>query len=177
MIYLLVGLGNAGERYALTRHNAGVLVVEEFLDRSHQTLKVHKKTNTLLADLRMGEHTLVVARTRGLMNVSGQPVAQLCSFFRIPPDRLIVAFDDMEREFGTTALVKGGGDHGHNGVKSISKALKTKDYYRLALGIGRPPRRREPASFVLQRFSKIERDTLPILAHDAAEGVVQEFFS
>lgn len=177
MIYLLVGLGNAGERYQLTRHNAGSLVVEEFLSRTHQRLSVHKKTNTEIADLRIDGQTLLVARTRGFMNASGQPVARLCSFFRIPPDRLIVAFDDMEREFGTHTLVRGGGDHGHNGLKSISSALKTKDYYRLALGIGRPPGRQDPASFVLQRFSKTERDTVPILAHDAAEGVVKEFFS
>lgn len=177
MTYLLVGLGNAGERYHLTRHNAGVLVVEEFLARSHQKLTVHKKTNTEVADLRIDGQKLLVARTRGFMNASGQPVQSLCSFFRIPPDKLIVAFDDMERDFGTVSITKGGGDHGHKGLRSISSALKTRDYYRLALGIGRPPGRQDPASFVLQRFSKTEQEALPLFTYDAAEGVVQEFLS
>ena len=158
---LIVGLGNPGAKYADTRHNIGVMLLEA----------VHKRTNTEVAEVRHQGRRLVLARTRGYMNVSGGPVKALATFFKIPPADIIVAHDELELDFGQVRLRLGGGDHGHNGLKSVSKSLGTKEYQRLALGIGRPPGRMDPAAFVLKPFSRQEAGDLPFLLADAADEI------
>lgn len=166
MTALIVGLGNPGARYAATRHNAGVLVLEEILERKSAQLSVHKKTNTEVAELSGG---LVLARTRSYMNVSGGPVKALAGYFKVSPGEIYVVYDELDLDFGEVKLRAGGGDHGHNGLKSVSASLGTRDYNKLAVGIGRPPGRMAPADYVLKPFSKKEAEGLPIIAADAAD--------
>lgn len=166
MTALIVGLGNPGAKYASTRHNAGVLVIDELLNREGARLSAHKKTNTEVAELNGG---LVVARTRGYMNVSGGPVKALAGYFKVSPGEIYVVYDELDLDFGEVKLRAGGGDHGHNGLKSVSASLGTRDYNKLAVGIGRPPGRMAPADYVLKPFSKKETEELPIIAADAAD--------
>lgn len=171
---LIVGLGNPGAKYADTRHNIGVMLLDELASRispAPASFAVHKRTNTEIAEVRHQGRRLVLARTRGYMNVSGGPVKALATFFKIPPADIIVAHDEMELDFGQVRLRPGGGDHGHNGLKSVSRSLGTKDYQRLALGIGRPPGRMDPAAFVLKPFTRQEAGDLPFLLADAADEI------
>jgi PTH1 family peptidyl-tRNA hydrolase len=111
------------------------------------------------------------------MNLSGQPVAALTAFYKVPPDRLVVIHDELDVPFGTLRLKLGGGDNGHNGLRSITAALGTRDYYRVRFGIGRPPGRMDPAAFVLRDFSAAERKDLPFFidrAADATEALIKE---
>lgn len=166
MTTLIVGLGNPGAKYAATRHNAGVLVLEEILERESAQLSAHKKTNTEVAELSGG---LVLARTRSYMNVSGGPVKALAGYFKVSPGEIYIVYDELDLDFGEVKLRAGGGDHGHNGLKSVSASLGTRDYNKLAVGIGRPPGRMAPADYVLKPFSKKETEELPIIAADAAD--------
>jgi len=109
------------------------------------------------------------------MNLSGKPVAALTAFYKIPPDRLVVIHDELDIGFGVLRLKLGGGDNGHNGLRSITAALGTRDYYRVRFGIGRPPGRMDPAAYVLHDFSPAERKDLPFFldrAADAAEALI-----
>jgi PTH1 family peptidyl-tRNA hydrolase len=111
------------------------------------------------------------------MNLSGKPVAALTAFYKVPPDRLVVIHDELDVPFGTLRLKLGGGDNGHNGLRSITQALGTRDYYRVRFGIGRPPGRMDPAAFVLRDFSAAERKDLPFFidrAADATEALIKE---
>lgn len=172
---LIVGLGNPGPKYADTRHNIGVRVLDELADRARPvpaSFSVHKRTNTEIAELpagRLGARKVVLARTRGYMNLSGGPVKALMSYFSVAPQDLIVIHDELELDFGVVRLRTGGGDHGHNGLKSVTKSLGTKEYQRLAVGIGRPPGRMDPASYVLRPFSRAEEAELPIICAEAAD--------
>ena len=104
------------------------------------------------------------------MNLSGKPVAALAAFYKIPPDRLVVIHDELDIPFGAVRLKFGGGDNGHNGLRSITQALGTRDYYRVRFGIGRPPGRMEAASYVLRDFSPAERKDLPLFIDRAADA-------
>jgi PTH1 family peptidyl-tRNA hydrolase len=104
------------------------------------------------------------------MNLSGRPVAALAAFYKIPPERLVVIHDELDIPFGTLRLKLGGGDNGHNGLRSITGALGTRDYHRVRFGIGRPPGRMDPASYVLRDFSTAERKDLPLLVDRAADA-------
>lgn len=164
---LVVGLGNPGPKYVGTRHNIGFEVAEELVSRSFGSFSVHKRSNTDIAQL----PGLIVAKPRSFMNLSGTPIRALCDFFKISPANVIVVHDELELDFGSVKLRQGGGDHGHNGLKSTSKSLGTKDYWKLSMGIGRPPGRMDPASFVLKPFGKQELADIPIMAADAADLV------
>ncbi|MCT1450145.1 aminoacyl-tRNA hydrolase [Corynebacterium sp. p3-SID1194] len=175
---LIVGLGNPGTIYAQTRHNAGVMVIDELLDRATPMpaqLSVHKKTNTEVAELtagRLAGSRTILARTRSFMNVSGGPVKALASYYGIKPEHIYVIYDELDLDFGTVKLRLGGGDHGHNGLKSVTKSLGTPNYNRLAVGIGRPPGRQAPADYVLKPFGKQEQAELPITLADAADELI-----
>lgn len=158
---LVVGLGNPGPKYERTRHNLGVLALHELLERNNLKLRAHK-TNTMIAEHR----GVIYARTRGYMNVSGGPVKALADFFKVT--EVIVLFDDLEIDFGEVRTCVG--DHGHNGLRSITKAMG-KDYHRIGIGIGRPPGRMDVASYVLKPLSKQEMQELPIVLADAADAV------
>lgn len=127
---------------------------------------------------RVGVHpTVHVATTAGYMNVSGGPVQSMAKYWGIPPERIVVVHDDLDLPFGTVRMKQGGGHGGHNGLKSIQAALGTPDFYRVRLGIGRPPGTMDPAAFVLRPFSKEENGQLPLLlerAKDASRALISE---
>jgi PTH1 family peptidyl-tRNA hydrolase len=177
--WLVVGLGNPGPQYAGNRHNVGAMVVDELVRRSGTTLRTHK-ARAHAAQVRIGTGPggvpgppAVVAVPSCYMNESGGPVKALLSFFSVPAERLVVVHDELDLEAGTVRLKRGGGEGGHNGLRSISSSLGTRDYHRVRVGIGRPPGRMDAADFVLRDFSPTERKELPFLLDDAADAVEQ----
>jgi PTH1 family peptidyl-tRNA hydrolase len=174
--WLVVGLGNPGPSYAGNRHNVGYLVAELLAKRVGASLKTHKGTRGLadVAEGRIGGipgHRVAVARPRSYMNESGGPVAALRDYFDVPPERLIVVHDELDIPYGALRLKLGGGDNGHNGLKSVRKSLGTGDFLRVRFGIGRPHGRMDPATFVLKDFSPAERKELDYLVDRAADSV------
>ena len=168
---LVIGLGNPGSEYERTRHNAGFMVADVLAGRVGGRFTVHKKSGADLLEARLDGRKVLVAKPRSFMNVSGRPVAALARFFSIPPTEVIVVHDELDLEFGTVRLKRGGGEGGHNGLRSISNALTTKDYLRVRFGIGRPPGRQDPADYVLKPFSSVERKELPVIVEQAADAV------
>lgn len=175
--WLVVGLGNPGESYARHRHNVGAMVVEELARRAGTTLRRHK-ARAVVAEVRLGVRPAgalgprtVLARPMTFMNESGGTVAGLCAFWKIPLDRLVVVHDELDIPAGEVRLKQGGGEGGHNGLRSVSRSLGGREYLRVRLGIGRPPGRMEPADFVLRDFSAAERVGLPLLIGEAADAV------
>ncbi|GAB3870953.1 aminoacyl-tRNA hydrolase [Kibdelosporangium lantanae] len=170
-VTVVVGLGNPGPRYAGNRHNVGALVVDELADRvGGGKFKAHKSGADVLEG-RLAGHRVVLAKPRSFMNVSGGPVAGLTRFYKVAPENLVVIYDELDIPFATVRLKLGGGENGHNGLRSITKSLGTKDYHRIRVGIGRPPGRMDPADFVLRDFSKVEMKELPFLLDKAADAV------
>jgi PTH1 family peptidyl-tRNA hydrolase len=170
--WLVVGLGNPGPEYARTRHNVGQMVLDELASRLGGTFKVHKtRAQVLESRLRPGGPRVVLAKPMTYMNTSGGPVAGLAKFYGIPADRVIAVHDEIDIPFAALKLKIGGGEGGHNGLRDMSKALSTKDYYRVRVGVGRPPGRMDAASYVLKPFSSTEGKELPFLLDDAADAV------
>lgn len=175
--WLVVGLGNPGPRYAGNRHNVGAMVVERMAADSGVALRAHK-ARAAAAEIRLGTlpgglpgPKVVLAVPSTYMNESGGPVSALMKFFKIPAERLVVIHDELDIDFGAVRLKFGGGEGGHNGLRSISKSIGTKDYLRVRLGIGRPPGRMDVSDFVLKDFSATERRELDFLIPSGAEAV------
>ena len=164
---LVVGLGNPGPEYADTRHNVGFHVVELLAARAGGGRFSRHKSNADVLEGRLAGRRVVLAKPRTYMNVSGGPVAGLVRYYG---GELVVVHDDLDLGFGVVRLKQGGGEGGHNGLRSISTSLGTKDYLRVRFGIGRPPGRQDPADFVLKRFSATERKELDLLIVDAADA-------
>ena len=170
--WLVVGLGNPGPEYARTRHNVGQMVLDELASRLGGAFKVHKaRAQVLESRLRPGGPRVVLAKPMTYMNTSGGPVAGLAKFYGIPAERVIAVHDEIDIPFAALKLKIGGGEGGHNGLRDMSKALSTKDYYRVRVGVGRPPGRMDAASYVLKPFSSTEGKELPFLLDDAADAV------
>lgn len=174
--WVVVGLGNPGDRYAGNRHNVGAMVAGELSRRYASPLRAHK-ARVSAAQVRLGTlgalpgPAAVIAVPHSYMNESGGPVKALMGFFGAGPDRLIVIHDELDIDAGQVRLKLGGGEGGHNGLRAVSRALGTRDYLRVRVGIGRPPGRMDAADFVLRDFSKDERAELPFLLDDAADAV------
>ena len=174
---LVVGLGNPGPEYAETRHNVGVRVVELLAARAGGGRFAKHKANADVLEGRLAGRRAVFAVPRTFMNVSGGPVAGLLRYYGVAAEDLVVVHDDLDLGFGVVRLKQGGGEGGHNGLRSISGSIGTKDYLRVRFGIGRPPGRQDPADFVLKRFSAAERKELEFavdLAADAAEALLRD---
>jgi PTH1 family peptidyl-tRNA hydrolase len=172
--WLIVGLGNPGPRYELTRHNVGQMVVDELAARRGETFRAHKANARVVETwLRPGADKLVLAKPNSFMNVSGGPVAGLVKFYGIDPAHVVIVHDELDIPFDTIKLKTGGGHGGHNGVRDVAKALDTPDFPRVRVGIGRPPGRQDAADWVLDPFGASERQNLPILVADAADAVEQ----
>lgn len=167
---LLVGLGNPGPRYAGNRHNVGFMVVDELAARVGGKFKAHKGGAEVLEG-RLAGRRVVLAKPRSFMNLSGGPVAGTAKFYKIGAGGVVVIHDELDIDFGALKLKLGGGDNGHNGLRSITKSLGTKDYFRVRFGIGRPPGRMDPADFVLKDFSTAERKELPLEVDRCADAV------
>ncbi|MFI7583271.1 aminoacyl-tRNA hydrolase [Kocuria sp. M1N1S27] len=170
--WLVVGLGNPGPEYARTRHNVGQMVLDELASRLGGSFKVHKsRAQVLESRLRPGGPRLVLAKPMTYMNTSGGPVAGLAKFYDIAPEKIVAVHDEIDIPFAALKLKTGGGEGGHNGLRDMSKALSTKDYHRVRVGVGRPPGRMDAASYVLKPFSSTEVKELPFLLDDAADAV------
>jgi PTH1 family peptidyl-tRNA hydrolase len=175
-VWLVVGLGNPGPAYAGHRHNAGYLVVEELASRMGSALRSHKTGRADVVEGRLGMPgvpgpRVVLARPRCYMNESGGPVKALATFYMLEPEQIIVVHDEIDIPFGTLRVKLGGGDNGHNGLRSVRSALGTGDFYRVRAGVGRPPGRQEVADFVLSNWSTTERKELPFEVDRAADAV------
>lgn len=176
--WLVAGLGNPGARYAGTRHNAGAMVVEALAERIGARLKPQRSRRADVAEVRLGGPPgvpAVLARPRSYMNESGGPVASLSAYYSTGPDRVVVIHDELDLPFGTLRLKRGGGDNGHNGLRSVRSALGTGDYVRVRFGVGRPPGRMDAAAYVLRPFSAVEQRDLDYeidRAADAVEAIV-----
>ena len=131
--------------------------------------KAHRSGNDI-AEGRLAEVPVTLAQPRSYMNLSGRPVAALLAFYKIPPERLVVIHDELDIPFGAVRLKLGGGDNGHNGLRSITQALGTREYYRVRFGIGRPPGRMDAAVYVLRDFTAAERKELPLLLDRCADA-------
>jgi PTH1 family peptidyl-tRNA hydrolase len=175
--WLVIGLGNPGPRYAGNRHNVGAMAAAELVARQGGgSFKAHK-ARASVCEMRLGAGSgglgprAVVAVPSSYMNESGGPVSALLKFYSIDVERLIVVHDELDIPSGTIRLKRGGGEGGHNGLRSITKSLGTKDYLRVRVGIGRPPGRMDPADYVLRDFSATERKELPFILDEAADAV------
>lgn len=170
--WLVVGLGNPGPDYSRTRHNAGQNVLDSLAEDYSLTFKLHK-ARAMVAEGRLGigGPRVILAKPMTYMNVSGGPVAALAKFYDIPLEQIVLVHDELDIPFGEVRLKRGGGEGGHNGLRDTSRALGTKDYHRVRVGIGRPPGRMDVADFVLKPFSKAESSELPFLWSDGASAV------
>ncbi|HET9116788.1 MAG TPA: aminoacyl-tRNA hydrolase [Pseudonocardiaceae bacterium] len=169
---LIVGLGNPGPSYAGNRHNAGFMVLDELARRVGGRFTSHKAGADLL-EARLAGLRVIMARPRSFMNVSGPVVAGTARYFKIPATDVVVVHDDLDLDYGVLKVKRGGGEGGHNGLRSISACLGSKDYLRVRFGIGRPPGRMDPADFVLRDFSAVQRRELDLLIDRCADAVEQ----
>ncbi|MGH3673242.1 MAG: aminoacyl-tRNA hydrolase [Pseudonocardiaceae bacterium] len=169
---LVVGLGNPGPGYAGNRHNVGFMVVGELARRVGGRFTSHKAGTDVL-ETRQAGRRVVLARPRSFMNVSGPAVAGTARYFKIPPTDVVIVHDDLDLDHGVLRLKRGGGEGGHNGLRSISASLGTRDYLRVRFGIGRPPGRMDPADFVLHDFSAAQRRDLDLQVAHCADAVEQ----
>jgi PTH1 family peptidyl-tRNA hydrolase len=181
-VWLVVGLGNPGPTYAGHRHNIGAMVVDELARRMGSSFRAHKSGRADVVEGRLGAPgsngpRVVLAKARSYMNESGGPVKTLTTFYKVAPDHVIAIHDELDIDFGTLRTKLGGGDNGHNGLKSMRSSLGTGDFYRVRAGIGRPPGRQDVADFVLSGYSTVERKELPFqidTAADAVESLITE---
>jgi len=173
--WLVVGLGNPGAEYAGHRHNVGFMVVDLLAERLRVKMSRSRRVSGEVAEGRLGVGVaaprLVLLKPLTYMNLSGGPVATLARFYKTTPAQVIAVHDELDIDFGQLRLKSGGGEGGHNGLRSMSKSLGTKDYLRVRFGIGRPPGRQDPADYVLSNFSPVERKELDFLLDRAADVV------
>lgn len=175
--WLIVGLGNPGPEYAATRHNVGFLVVDELARRHGGRFRPHKRARAQVVETHVAGRRAVLVKPQTYMNESGQAVAPLRVFYRVDPDRLAVVHDELDLPFGSLRLKLGGGDNGHNGLRSLRQSLGTGDFHRARFGVGRPPGRMDPSVYVLRGFSAAERpevDVHVVRAADAVESLLAE---
>ena len=174
---LVVGLGNPGDRYEGTRHNIGVEVVLELAERHGGSLRSSREA-ALADELRVGEHRIAVAFPQTFMNKSGESVRPLVRRYGIEDiERLVVVHDELDLEPGRFKVKVGGGLAGHNGLRSIRDHLKTTDFVRFRIGVGRAPERMRGADWVLKRPGREAREVLDevvVVAADAAEALLSE---
>ncbi|MEU6767215.1 aminoacyl-tRNA hydrolase [Streptomyces sp. NPDC046853] len=179
--WLIVGLGNPGPGYAMNRHNVGFMVADLLAERIGGSFKRSGRAQAQVLEGRIGpagplSRRVVLAKPMSYMNVSGGPVTALRDFYKVPTANIVAVHDELDIDYGTLRLKLGGGDNGHNGLKSMTKAMGS-DYHRVRFGIGRPPGRMQVADFVLKDFSSTERKELGYFvdrAADSAEALVIE---
>ena len=176
-VWLVVGLGNPGPSYAGHRHNVGYLVNDELARRMGSGFRPHKSGRADVVEGRLGGLggaggvRVVLARPRCYMNETGGPVSTLAKFYKVPVERVVAIHDELDIPFDTMRLKLGGGDNGHNGLRSMRASLGSGDFHRVRVGIGRPPGRQSPADFVLSGYSSAERKVLPFQVDRAADAV------
>jgi peptidyl-tRNA hydrolase, PTH1 family len=174
--WLVVGLGNPGPAYAANRHNIGYVVVDELATRIGARFRAPRGLRAEIAEGRLGPIgpdavRVVLAKPRTFMNEVGGAVAGLLNYLKINPDRLVVVHDELDIDPGQLRTKFGGGDNGHNGLRSIRKSLGTGEFFRVRFGIGRPPGSQDPADFLLSNFALTDREWLPVEVGRAADAV------
>ncbi|HEY8456753.1 MAG TPA: aminoacyl-tRNA hydrolase [Actinopolymorphaceae bacterium] len=172
--WLVAGIGNPGPEYAAHRHNLGHMVVDLLAQRVGEKFRPLRRARADVVETRLGPLPgvrVVLAKPRSYMNESGGPVSALLDYYRLEPGNLVVVHDELDIPFATLRLKRGGGDTGHNGIRSIRRSLGTGDFYRVRCGIGRPPGQKDPAEFVLSPFTSAERKELPLFLERAADAV------
>jgi PTH1 family peptidyl-tRNA hydrolase len=174
MTWLVAGLGNPGDQYAATRHNVGQMVIDQLVKRHSIRLASHK-SRTHIAAYKLGvgidAHQIILAKSHSYMNETGGPIKALANFYSVEPENIIALHDELDIGFAAIRTKLGGGDNGHNGLKSMTSAFDTPDYYRVRLGIGRPMGQQDPADFVLKQFSKEEKKDLEEFIERGADVV------
>jgi PTH1 family peptidyl-tRNA hydrolase len=174
MTWLVVGLGNPGDQYAATRHNIGQMVIDELAKRHSVKLSSHK-SRTEIAAYKLGvgadAHSIILGKSKSYMNETGGPIKALANFYSVEPNNIIALHDELDIPFAAIRTKIAGGDNGHNGLKSMTSAFATAEYYRIRLGIGRPMGEQDPADFVLKAFSKVEQKELGEFISRSADAV------
>ena len=180
MTWLVVGLGNPGDKYAATRHNVGQMVIDELVRRHNVKLSSHK-SRTHIAAFKLGvgvdAHPVIVAKSHSFMNETGGPIKALANFYSVESQKIIALHDELDIPFAAIRTKLAGGDNGHNGLKSMTSAFGTAEYYRVRLGIGRPMGEQDPADFVLKAFSKVEQKDLGefiVRGADVVESLISD---
>ena len=172
--WLVVGLGNPGDKYASTRHNIGFLVADELAKRLDGKFGSHKY-RAQVAEVRLGVGSqaprLIIVKPQTYMNDSGNAVAPLAQYFNCSPENIIAIHDELDIPFQAIRVKIGGGDNGHNGLKSLTQSLGTPDYFRIRMGIGRPVTQQDTADYVLDKFGKNERNVIPDLVVRGCEAI------
>jgi PTH1 family peptidyl-tRNA hydrolase len=168
--WLIAGLGNPGAEYAGNRHNCGFMVADVLAARIGARFK-RDRSRAVVAEGRLAGFPVTLAKPQTYMNLSGGPVVSLRSFYKLLADQIVVIHDELDLPFDTIRLKLGGGDGGHNGLRSVTAALGTRDYFRVRVGIGRPPGRMDAADYVLHDFPAAERKLLPLVLEQAADAV------
>jgi peptidyl-tRNA hydrolase, PTH1 family len=176
-LWLVIGLGNPGPAYAKNRHNAGFMVLDVLAARAGGRFRSNRKTRAEVLEGRLAGRRVVLAKPRSYMNESGGPVSALIDYYKVPVARVVIVHDELDIPYGTLRIKQGGGDNGHNGLRSVTGALGRRDYFRVRFGIGRPPGRMDPAVYVLRDFSATERKQLDLEIErtaDAAETLLRD---
>jgi PTH1 family peptidyl-tRNA hydrolase len=172
MTWLVAGLGNPGARYEDNRHNLGYQVVETLAERAGERFKKARFLPADVAELKHGGERILLAKAHAFMNETGPAFASLVKKHRVDPGHLIVVHDEIDLPFGALRVKFGGSPAGHNGVRSVAGALRTPDFFRVRLGVGRPPGRKDAADWVLEDFGKRERADVAILVDDGADAAL-----
>jgi peptidyl-tRNA hydrolase, PTH1 family len=170
--WLVAGLGNPEDEYGGTRHNVGADVVRLLADREHAALTRNRRVRCEVAEAAVAGHRLVLAVPSGYMNRAGDPVQAAAAWFKVPAERTIVVHDDLDLPVGALRVKRGGGNGGHNGLKDVDRALGTRDYLRVRIGIGRPPGRMPGRDYVLRRFPPADREAIDVTLEEAADAAV-----
>ena len=171
MAWLVAGLGNPGDRYAKTRHNLGAMVVDELARAAGERFRKARFVPVEVAELTIDGERVWLAKSLRYMNESGPSYASTAKKHDIAPDHVIAVHDEIDLAFAALRIKSGGGTAGHNGLKSLQQALRTPEFLRVRLGVGRPPGRQEPADYVLEPFAKREEADVALLIDEGADAV------
>jgi PTH1 family peptidyl-tRNA hydrolase len=171
MTWLVAGLGNPDEKYRSTRHNAGAMVVELLAERSGERFRKTRFVPAEVAEARIGGGRVLLAKSQRFMNESGPSFASVAKKNSVPPEQLIAVHDEIDLPFGALRIKQGGSTAGHNGLNSLVSALRSDDFLRVRVGVGRAPGRGDPIGYVLKPFSKDQLPDVPLLIDDAADAV------
>ena len=172
MTWLVAGLGNPGAEYARTRHNVGAMVVDLLAERSGERFRKLRFIPVEQADIKEGPERVILARSSQFMNVSGPGFAGLAKKMHLSPHQVIAVHDEIDLPFGRLQVKRGGSTAGHHGLDSLVEGFRSPDFFRIRMGVGRPPGRQDPADYVLEPFSKKEQPEVGVLVEDAADAVL-----
>ncbi len=170
--WLVVGLGNPGERYAETRHNLGARVIERLTERQGARLRKVRFSQVAAAETRADDERILLVRPLTFMNVSGPPVASFARRRKVDPGHVVVVHDEIDLPFGALKIKRGGSTAGHHGLDSLAQGFRSVDFFRVRMGVGRPSGRKDPADHVLEPFAKSEREDAELLIEEAADAVL-----